>query len=39
MVLPRALKGKSSICYVKPEDQQKPKPQQYQIFVDEFIDP
>ena len=39
MVLPRALKGKSSIRYLKPEDQQKPKPQQYQIFVDEFIDP
>jgi quercetin dioxygenase-like cupin family protein len=37
MVLPRSLKGKSSIRYVKPEDQQKPKPQQYQIFVDEFI--
>ena len=38
MVLPRSLKGKSSIKYVKPEDQQKPKLQQYQIFVDEFID-
>ena len=38
MVLPRSLKGKSSIRYVKPDDQQKPKPQQYQIFVDEFID-
>ena len=38
MVLPRSLKGKSSLRYVKPEDQQKPKPQQYQIFVDEFID-
>lgn len=38
MVLPRSLKGKSSIQYVKPEDQQKPKPQQYQILVDEFID-
>lgn len=38
MVLPRSLKGKSSIQYMKPEDQQKPKPQQYQIFVDEFID-
>lgn len=39
MVLPRSLKGKSSIRYVRPEDQQKPKPQQYQIFIDEFIDP
>jgi len=38
MVLPRSLKGKSSIRYVNPEDQQKPKPQQYQIFIDEFID-
>jgi hypothetical protein len=38
MVLPRPLRGKSSIQYMKPEDQQKPKPQQYQIFVDEFID-
>jgi len=38
MVLPRSLKGKSSIRYVNPEDQQKPKPQRYQIFVDEFID-
>ena len=38
MVLPRSLKGKSSIQYVKPEDRQKPKPQQYRIFVDEFID-
>jgi quercetin dioxygenase-like cupin family protein len=38
MVLPRSLKGKSSIRYVRPEDQQKPKPQQYQVFVDEFID-
>ena len=38
MVLPRSLKGKSSIRYVKSEDQQKPKSQQYQVFVDEFID-
>lgn len=38
MVLPRALKGKSSLRYMKPEDLDKPKPQQYQIFVDEFID-
>ena len=38
MVLPRSLKGRSSIQYVKPEDRQKPKLQQYQIFVDEFID-
>jgi len=38
MVLPRSLKGKSSLQYMKPEDLEKPKPQQYQIFVDEFID-
>ena len=38
MILPRSLKGRSSIQYVKPEDQHKPKPQQYQIFIDEFID-
>ena len=38
MVLSRSLKGKSSIQYMKPEDQQKPKLQQYQIFIDEFID-
>ncbi len=38
MVLPRSLKGKSSIQYMKPEDQQKPKLQQYQVFVDEAID-
>lgn len=38
MVLPRSLKGRSSIQYVKPEDLQKPKPQQYYAFIDEFID-
>lgn len=37
MILPRALAGKSSIRYVKPEDQDKPKPQQYTIFLDEAI--
>jgi quercetin dioxygenase-like cupin family protein len=39
MILPRELKGKSSIRYVKPEDQDKPKTQQYQVFCDEFITP
>ena len=34
MVLPRALLGKSSIRYVKPEDQARPKPQTYTVFVD-----
>jgi quercetin dioxygenase-like cupin family protein len=38
MILPRALKGKSSIRYVKPEDQDKPKPQRYTMFLDEDID-
>jgi quercetin dioxygenase-like cupin family protein len=39
MLLPRELKGKSSIRYVRPEDQDKPKTQQYQVFCDEFITP
>jgi quercetin dioxygenase-like cupin family protein len=38
MILPRALKGKSSIRYVKPEDLDKPKAQQYTIFLDQDID-
>ncbi len=38
MVLPRELKGKSSIHYEKPEDLDKPKPQQYTRFIDEFVD-
>ena len=38
MILPRALKGKSSLCYVNPEDADKPKPQKYTIFIDRFID-
>jgi len=37
MILPRALKGKSSIRYVKSEDADKPKLQRYTIFVDAFI--
>ena len=39
MILPRELKGKSSIRYVRPEDQDKPKTQQYQVFCDELITP
>jgi quercetin dioxygenase-like cupin family protein len=39
MILPRELKGKSSIRYVRPEDQDKPKTQRYQVFCDEFITP
>jgi hypothetical protein len=38
MILPRELKGKSSIRYVKPEDADKPKLQIYRVFVDEFIE-
>jgi quercetin dioxygenase-like cupin family protein len=34
MVLPVALLGKSSIRYVKPEDQARPKSQTYTVFVD-----
>jgi quercetin dioxygenase-like cupin family protein len=34
MILPRALLGKSSIRYVKPEDQARPKSQSYTVFVD-----
>jgi quercetin dioxygenase-like cupin family protein len=37
MILPLALRGKSSIRYVKAEDAGKPKTQQYQLFVDEPI--
>ena len=38
MISPRALRGQSSIRYVKPEDQDKPKTQRYQVFVDEPIE-
>ena len=34
MVLPRALLGKSSIRYVRPEDADKPKLQRYTVFQD-----
>lgn len=37
-ILPRSLKGKSSISYVLPEDQDKPKPQTYRGYFDEFIE-
>ena len=37
MILPAALRGKSSISYVLPEDQDKPKRQTYQLFVDDPI--
>ncbi|MGB0630480.1 MAG: hypothetical protein ACPGRZ_07280 [Alphaproteobacteria bacterium] len=38
MILPRVLKGKSSISYVKEEDKDKPKRQKYTVFLDEFIE-
>ena len=38
MILPRALVGKSSIRYLDPEDQAKPKPQTYTVYVDQPID-
>jgi quercetin dioxygenase-like cupin family protein len=38
MVLPAELLGKSSIRYVLPEDQDKPKRQTYQLFVDELAE-
>jgi quercetin dioxygenase-like cupin family protein len=39
MILPAALQGKSSIRYVKPEDQARPKSQTYTVFVDAPITP
>ncbi len=39
MILPRAIRGQPSIRYVKPEDRDKPKPQRYQVFCDEPIEP
>ena len=38
MILPRALKGQSSIRYVRDADRDKPKSQQYRGYVDEFIE-
>jgi hypothetical protein len=38
MILPRTIQGKSSIRYVRPEDQDRPKTQRYQVFVDEPIE-
>lgn len=37
MVLPAELKGKRSLRYVRDEDADKPKRQQYRIFVDELL--
>jgi hypothetical protein len=38
MILPRSLRGRSSIQYVRAEDLDKPKLQVYTRFADEFID-
>jgi hypothetical protein len=38
MILPLELLGRSSIRYVLPEDQDKPKRQSYQLFIDEPIE-
>lgn len=38
MVLPREIRGRSSIRYVRPEDADKPKRQSYRVFVDEPIE-
>jgi hypothetical protein len=37
MILPRELLGRSSIRYVDPADQAKPKDQRYQVFIDQLI--
>jgi len=39
MILPLDFLGKSSISYVNDEDREKPKPQQYSVFVDRPIGP
>jgi quercetin dioxygenase-like cupin family protein len=38
MILPREIRGKSSLRYIRPEDADKPKTQTYRVFVDEPID-
>jgi hypothetical protein len=37
MVLPRDLLGQKSIQYVRDADKDRPKPQRYQVFVDEPV--
>jgi hypothetical protein len=39
MILPRELRGQSSISYVRPEDRDKPKSQRYKQYIDSPIDP
>ncbi len=38
MILPREIRGKSSIRYLRPEDADKPRTQTYRVFVDEPIE-
>ncbi len=38
MVLPRDYLGRSSIRYLKPEDQDKPKRQLYRVAIDSAIE-
>jgi hypothetical protein len=38
MILPLELLGQSSIRYVDPADRDKPKPQRYQVFLDQPLD-
>jgi quercetin dioxygenase-like cupin family protein len=37
-ILPRAIRGQSSIMYVDPEDAKRGRPRQYTVFVDQPID-
>jgi len=37
-ILPRAIRGQSSMMYVDPEDAKRGRPRQYTVFVDEPID-
>jgi quercetin dioxygenase-like cupin family protein len=37
-ILPRAIRGQSSIMYVDPDDAKRGRPRQYTVFVDEPID-
>ena len=38
MILPREMKGKPSVRYIRPGDADKPKLQTYRLFADDFID-
>jgi hypothetical protein len=38
LILPRRLKGHAAIRYVRDEDRDKPKPQTYTVYADEFVD-